>query len=353
MLRSPRRRLLRAQLRDNYVLLKQFRFSLLFFAVLVGVGTLLFWLLYEQPADHTRLTLSQSVFAAFSLIFFQTGNVPYPDNLLLDLLYYLVPICGLLIVGESVVRFGVQLFNKELRKEEWNVSLASTYSKHVVVCGAGHVGFRVIEQLVQLGEDVVAVEGNRNSLFADRVRDGMRIPWIVGDARKLETLKQAGVDRALAVIPCTSNDLVNLEIALNARELNPDIRVVMRMFEPELAAKLSKGFGLGTAFSTAALAAPAFAAAVRQHEVQQALYVDDTLVTLSPLDVQAGSPWVGKTVGQVQQELDISLVLHKRDGQVDFRPDHGIVLKARDHLIIFATLDGIIRAKKMNEAALG
>ena len=151
---SSRRRWLRAQSRDMHVLLREFRFSLLMFGLLVGAGTLLFWLLYEAPGDGAHLSLNRSLYAAFSLIFFQTGNVAYPDNPWLDTLYYLMPVAGLGVIGDGLVRFGVQVFNKEVRKEEWNVSLASTYAGHVVVCGAGHVGFRVIEQLAQMGEEV-------------------------------------------------------------------------------------------------------------------------------------------------------------------------------------------------------
>lgn len=349
----PRRRVsraLRAQLRDTRILLRQFRVSLLSFIVLAVGGTLLFWFYYEHPAEHTRLTLNQSVFAAFSLIFFQTGNVAYPDNLWIDLLYYVMPIGGLAIIGDGVVRFGLQLFNKELRKEEWNVSLATTYSHHVIVCGAGRVGYRLIEQLLQFGDEVVAIEHNTDHPFIPRVRDELRVPLIVADARRPDVLKQAGVERAHAIVPCTDNDLTNLEVALNARELNPGIRVVMRLFEPELAQKVSKAFGLGTAFSTSALAAPAFAAAVRQQDIQQALYVDDQLVALSRIDVQPGAALVGKTVAQVEQLLDVNLVLRKHDGQMDLRPEPNLVLDAHDHIIVFATLDGINRVRKMSEA---
>ncbi|MCA1553823.1 MAG: NAD-binding protein, partial [Chloroflexi bacterium] len=226
MLRQQRWRWLRAQLRDTRVLLLQFRLSLLLFMLLVAIGTLMFWQFYISPQDGARLTLNQSLFAAFSLIFFQTGNIPYPNDLLVDALYYIVPILGLGIIGNSLVRFGLQLFNKELRKEEWNMSLASTYKQHVIVCGAGHVGFRVIEQLVQFGDDVVAVENNKGGAFVERVTNKLRVPLIFGDARQVEVLKQAGIERANAIVPCTSNDLINLEIALNARELNPSVRVV-------------------------------------------------------------------------------------------------------------------------------
>lgn len=346
---SSRRRWLRAQSRDMHVLLREFRFSLLMFGLLVGAGTLLFWLLYEAPGDGAHLSLNRSLYAAFSLIFFQTGNVAYPDNPWLDTLYYLMPVAGLGVIGDGLVRFGVQVFNKEVRKEEWNVSLASTYAGHVVVCGAGHVGFRVIEQLAQMGEEVVVVESNRANRFSDRVRDELRFPLIVADATRMDTLQQAGVERARAIIPCTSNDMINLEIALNARELNPQVRVVLRMFDADLARKLNKGFGLGAAFSTAALAAPAIAAAVREQDIRQALMVDDTLVALAPLDIQPGSALAGQTVAQVEQALDVNLVLHRRGSAVDYRPDHGIVLEPGDHIIVFGTLEVLNRARLRND----
>jgi Trk K+ transport system NAD-binding subunit len=342
-------RTLRAQGRDAYVLFREFRLSLLLFIGLLACGTLIFWLFYVHPDTHERLSLNRSFYAAFSLVFFQTGNIPYPDDaLLIDLLYYLMPIIGLGIIGDSLVRFGVQIFNKEMRKEEWQMALASTYRRHVIVCGAGHVGYRVIEQLARMGEEVIAIESNRANRFLDRVRDELRVPLLIADATQIETLKQAGIEQAQAIIPCTSNDLLNLEIALNARELNPTIRIILRMFDAEMAQKIGKGFGFGTAFSTAALAAPAFAAAVHQQDIQQAVYVDDVLVALSPMDIRAGSPLIGKTLGQIEQELDVNLVLHKREHKVDHRPDHNIQLKEHDHIIIFGTLTGLERAKKLN-----
>jgi Trk K+ transport system NAD-binding subunit len=349
MFTPRRRRLLRAQMRDNLILLREFRLALVLFIVFFIAGTMLFWMLYEHPADRSRLTLSQALFASYSLLFFQTGNIAYPDNLLLDSLYFLIPIGGVAVIGDSVVRFAVQLFNKQVRKEEWNLSLASTYSGHVVVCGTGRVGYRLIEQLQQFGDEVVAVESNKDHPFIERVREQLNVPLIIADARRPQVLRQAGVDRAAAICPCTDNDLTNLEVALNARELNPQIRVVLRLFEPELALKVSNAFGLGSAFSTSALAAPAFAAAIHSQDIRQALYVDDELVALGEIDVKAGSLLAEMTAGQVEQRLDVNLVLHKRGRRIDHRPDHHVALQAGDHIIVFATLNGIERVKKLNE----
>lgn len=56
------------------------------------------------------------------------------------------------------------------------------------------------------------------------------------------------------------------------------------------------------------------------------------------------------TAGQVEQTLDVNLVLHKRGRTIDHRPDHNVVLQGGDHIIVFATLNGIERAKKLNES---
>ena len=60
----------------------------------------------------------------------------------------------------------------------------------------------------------------------------------------------------------TSDDLVNLEFALAARRLQPELRVVLRIFDPRLAERLDRGIELDLTRSVSALAAPAFSAAL-------------------------------------------------------------------------------------------
>ena len=42
---------------------------------------------------------------------------------------------------------------------------------HIVVCGLGHVGVRVVESLRQLGEPIVAIERNKSEAFGSAVED--------------------------------------------------------------------------------------------------------------------------------------------------------------------------------------
>ncbi|HEY7543363.1 MAG TPA: NAD-binding protein, partial [Blastocatellia bacterium] len=102
---------------------------------------------------------------------------------------------------------------------------------HVVVVGMGAVGFQVVEELIRRKEKVVIVDNNPNGRFMPAIyAQGVRS--VIGDARVERTLRDAGLTGARALMSVTSDDLTNLEIALNARSLTPHLRVVLRIFNP-------------------------------------------------------------------------------------------------------------------------
>ena len=101
-------------------------------------------------------------------------------------------------------------------------------SGHVVVCGLGNVGYRIVMELTAIGERVVAIDKVADNPFIATVRR-KGVPTFVGDATLPEVLKQANAATAKAVIAATSSELANLEIALLVREANPKQRVVVRL----------------------------------------------------------------------------------------------------------------------------
>jgi voltage-gated potassium channel len=223
------RRLLRALWRDTRALVYQSRVSLLVFASLLTVGTLALRLFYIDPQTGEGLGWIEAFHATLMLTLAEV-SVSFPNKLGLQLLLFVIPLVGLSTVVDGVIRFGVALVNRRNRKEAWQVAIASTYRNHVVVCGMGKVGYRVTRELLQLGEDVVGIEQNPDLPFLEDVRQ-LNVPILMGDARKQDMLEKARVADASAIVVCTEHDLTNLDIALEARELNPDIKVVMRMFQ--------------------------------------------------------------------------------------------------------------------------
>ena len=140
-------------------------------------------------------------------------------------------------------------------------------SGHVVVCGLGNVGYRLVEELTAMGERVVAIDKAADGPFIETVRR-KGVPAFVGDATVPEVLRQARADSAKAVIAATSSELANLEIALLVREMNPKQRVVVRLSDPQFAEAVRDAADITNAVSAPALAAPAFAAAVYGDRVQ-------------------------------------------------------------------------------------
>jgi voltage-gated potassium channel len=340
----PWRRYLLANWRDVRVLLRQFYVPLLLFAVSILLGGLVFDVLYSH--EGRNLTYAESVYAIFSMIFFG-GNIELPQEWYLQVFFFVMPVLGLGLIVQGLLGFGMMLFNKSAREGEWQVAIASTYKEHVVVTGIGRLGFRIIQQLLDFGEDVVGIEVNPGSEFVQRVLD-WKVPIVFGDATLPDILRQAGVERASALVTCTELDMTNLEIALIAREINEEIHVVLRMFDHDMAQKVARGFHIPTAFSTSALAAPAFARAATRSDITHAFYVGDHLLNVSEMKVKAKSGLVGRRVCDLEHELDFSMILHSRDGQMDLHPDPEIRLQAGDQICVFASLDVLNHLRRLN-----
>jgi Trk K+ transport system NAD-binding subunit len=334
-----------AHWRDVRVLSRQFRIPLALFVACVLLGGLVFDLLYTH-AEMPELTYSEAVYAIYSMIFFG-DSIPFPDQWYLQVFFLVMPIVGLGLIAQGVINFGVMLLNKSAREDEWQVAIASTYKDHVIVAGIGRLGFRVLQQLLEFGEDVVGVDVDPKGEFVEKVM-GERVTVVLGNATHPHVLQQAGVGRASALITCTENDLTNLEIALTAQELQHDIRVVLRMFDHDLAQKVAAGFDIQTAFSTSALSAPAFAGAATRSDITNAFYVGDQLLNVSSLTICAGSMLVDRTVGNLEQELDLSVILYGRAGQMDLHPDPESTLQVGDQICVFASLDVLSRLGRLN-----
>jgi voltage-gated potassium channel len=323
--------------------------ALLIFICLVFGGALLFYLFYIDPETGLSISFSKALYGTFSLIFFE-NTLSFPKFWYLQILYFLIPILGLLVVAEGVISFGVALTNKKERGQKWQIAMASTYSGHVIICGMGKVGYRVALELKKFDREIVTIEGNPDCRFIEKAK-ALDIPVITADARRSENLIKAGVMHADAIIPCTDDELSNLDIALDARELNPGIKVVMRMFDPELAQRVEKGFGIHTAYSTSALAAPIFAAASMRVNVKASFYVEDVLLNMSELVINPGSTIEGWSIGKLESEIDLSVVSYSEGGNIRLHPDSGQRLNAGCKVLLLASLDTLNKLEALNHSA--
>jgi Trk K+ transport system NAD-binding subunit len=129
---------------------------------------------------------------------------------------------------------------------------------HVVVCGSGQVGTRVIEFLRTLGLRVVVVEQNPDATLVEMAAN-RDLDLLTGDFSKEAVLDLCNIREAHALVALTDNDTANLEVALGARARASHLPVILRVQDDIFAGSIARQFGISTTFSTSSLAAPAFA----------------------------------------------------------------------------------------------
>lgn len=154
---------------------------------------------------------------------------------------------------------------------------------HVIVAGLGDVGHRVCAELGEGGVPLLVVDRDGSVDPEGALREGGA--FLPGDARNASVLAEAGVRRARAVVAVSGDDAVNLGIALEAHALNPEVRTVVRMFDPELARKMEQGMGIDAVMSASAIAAPVFAAAALYEDAFAATAVGEDLLVLREVRV--------------------------------------------------------------------
>jgi Trk K+ transport system NAD-binding subunit len=190
----------------------------------------------------------------------------------------------------------------------------------------------MVEQLHDQGVPLVAAELHENNRYLPAVRR-LGVPVLVADIRLPETLQTLQVQRARSVVVVTSSDIVNLETALNVQALKPDARVVLRLFDPDLADRVERAFGIHISRSPSALAAPAFAAAAAGEHVLTTIAVGARVLAVVRLRVEPGCRAEGHTVAELEAAAG-SRLLVLDDGQGPrWRPDGGTALTGGAELV--------------------
>ena len=218
---------------------------------------------------------------------------------------------------------------------------------HVIVVGLGSIGYRVALLVRARGVEVVAAERQADGRFVEAARS-QHIPVVTTDARDQQALIGLRVDRARAILVCTDDDAANLATAMHARALRPDLRVVVRLFDPDLAAQLDRALGGYNSRSVSALAAPAFAAAAVGRQVLATVPVGTRrLLIVARVPVEAGSAAEGSTVTAEEAagsrvELGGCRVLALVVGdEVRWDPAPGDTVAAGTELVVVATRRGL------------
>jgi Trk K+ transport system NAD-binding subunit len=307
----------------------------------LAVTALIFQIVYNRLDSTGGLTYIQSVLSVIRILQLD-HDVPAPPPL--DIFFVLVPLVGLplfLLLGVNVIDVIRVFFVRADRGQAWQIALASTLDDHILICGLGRVGYRLADQLIAFQMPVIGINDVPSSLVDDLIDKGM--PVIMGDARSEDVLKQAGVERARTVVICTDQDLANIETAFHVQTSNPSARVVLRFFEDEIVDAIRKSFDVDAVISRSALAAVSFAHAALGVEIIETFHLGVQTYMLVRVPLDENSPLQGRTLSEVGETEDVTVVFHRRDQGLQLEPAPSLKLESGDDLFIFVAAERLNR----------
>lgn len=267
----------------------------------------------------------------------------------------------LIIVGVTVFGFLVSILTQAVVENQIALALGrrrlfkdiSQLKDHYILCGAGRVGMRIIDEFKKKGVDYVIIE--RDEIVAEKLLTKGNLV-LIGDATDETVLEGARVRTAKALITAASTDAENVYIVLTTRGLNPDIYIVTRANDLAAERQLKRA-GANKVVSPVLMGSHRMAQAALTPAVAD--FIELTTMTESldlnfeQVRIVEGSLLDGKRIkdSRIRSEHNAMIVaITPREGEMIFNPNGEQMLSAGDLLIAIGTRSGLA---KLAEIASG
>jgi voltage-gated potassium channel len=168
------------------------------------------------------------------------GGFPQPRTLAGQIIHVLLIVLGvgtLFYALATVTEFFVGGQLGEMLAARRGQRMIDALTDHHIICGFGRVGRQVARDLRAARAEYVVVDSKAENR---ELAESMNIRFIEGDASSDAVLRQAGLERARALIACADSDPENIFITLTARELRPDIVIIARAALEDTESKLKR-----------------------------------------------------------------------------------------------------------------
>jgi voltage-gated potassium channel len=249
---------------------------------------------------------------------------------------------GLATVAEFFVSGQLSGVLEERRTEK----MIDSFRNHYIVCGFGRVGRQVSRDLRVAGAQYVVIDPNPLNREAAL---SAGVPLIESEASDDEVLRQAGIERAQAVIACVDSDAENIFIALTARELRSDIFIIARASAEDSEKKLLRA-GADRVISPYKTSGSEMARVALRPQVGGALDVAD--YRMEEIEVSPECEAVGRPLGEVSGGAVIVAIRHA-EGQLETQPPAETVLKVGDMIIAMGPPAAVERLDRMFQPPRG
>jgi len=263
---------------------------------------------------------------------------------------------GMGILTFTITNFTAFLVEGELSDVIWRQRMVKKIGQlrdHYIVCGAGTIGFQIIDELIRTKRQFVVIEKDPARVQKLKEMD-KNILIIEGDAAEDEILIRAGIDKAHGMACSMGSDQENLFVAVAARFHNSKVRIVAQCSNPEDRPKFLKA-GVDSVVSPQFIGALRMASEMFRPHVTT--FLDSMLrdkrkeVRIEEVTIYPNSPLSGKKLKDtpIREKTGLMvLALREPDGE-DFvyNPTGDEVIPPSGVVVIFGDIEGVEKLRKM------
>jgi Trk K+ transport system NAD-binding subunit len=214
-------------------------------------------------------------------------------------------------------------------------------SNHVVMIGLGRVGQQVINLLQQFQQIVIGIT------FKPQIQSlsSISIPILCGNIQ--ETLSQANLTQAKSVVIVTDDEVLNLEVALMVRTINPLLHLVIRTSGNRSGQHLTKLLPNIQAIGVNTVAAEVFSGAAFGENILSVFRLNQQTILITEYQIETDDTLYGLLLGELAYGYDVVPILYQKPAYpAMFLPSDELKLVNGDRLIILATIEGLRRIEQ-------
>ena len=261
----------------------------------------------------------------------------------------IIGLAGIGSVAFIATRTAQVLLNTSAFRYRTMMKSIDATSDHYILAGYGRIGQRIANDLKRHQVPFVVLEKEEDK---QDVLNRAGYLFLIGDAESEELQTAAGIERAKGLILTLPEDRANVFATLVARELNPDLFIMVRTDTNANRRKLIRS-GADKVVAPYEIGADRMAQVLLRPSVERfmerVLQADALAYTMDEVRVQEGSNLAGKSLQEAnfRQQFD-AIVVAVMDGQtmgMSFNPGPSEQIKAGDTLIVMGSADMITRLR--------
>lgn len=317
-------------------------YSSIGFIFLIFVGSLSF-----RVVEGPQWSFTDGLFMTIITLFTVGYSEVHPLTDSGKILSIIIILLGAGLMTYIASLFAQLIFEGKL-KEIWGLKRMmeriAKLENHYIICGAGKTASEIIKSLSRTDSgNFVVIDTNRERIL--KLIDN-NILAFQGDATHDNTLLDAGLNKATALVTTLPTDADNVFVTLTAKGINNDIRIVSKAEKVESIAKLRRA-GASKVVSPNIIAGARMAAVIRKPSVvdfmEAAMAGDNQAMQIEEFRVQNGSYLEGKALKDagIREKSGAIIVAAKSENKTTINPEPGYIFTVSDTLMVFGTKEQI------------